>query len=244
MILSSTSSGWLHDLALFAVVIHIGAGIIGLVSGTIAAFAAKGGRVHRKAGNAFFVAMLIMAAFAAFLGVVVPDYVNIFIAAFTAYLVTTAWFAAWRRPGSIGVAEKIALCFGILLCAPFAFLSFQLAVGLPPFVTSTVALKGPVLVAIYSFTLVLAIAALGDARVVFAGGISGVARIARHLWRMCLGLTLAAGSAFTNGLPRLLPGPIHVSPIFFVPQLLPLCLLVFWLIRVRFTGRVRRAALA
>jgi hypothetical protein len=52
---------------------------------------------------------------------------------------------------------------------------------------------------------------------------------------MCLGLALAMGSAFTNGFARLLPGPYHVPPIFFLPQLLPLGLLAFWMIRVRFT---------
>jgi hypothetical protein len=53
---------------------------------------------------------------------------------------------------------------------------------------------------------------------------------------MCLGLTLAAGSAFTNGLPRLLPAPHHVTAIFFLPQFIPLGLMIFWLIRVRFAG--------
>ena len=54
---------------------------------------------------------------------------------------------------------------------------------------------------------------------------------------MCLGLTLAAGSAFTNGLPRLLPKSVHVPLIFlFIPQLSSLALLIFWVIRVRFTG--------
>ncbi len=92
------------------------------------------------------------------------------------------------------------------------------------------------LIAIYVFTSVLACAAIGDARMVLAGGISGRPRIARHLWRMCLGLTLAAGSFFTNVLSRLLPGPVHVTDIFFVPQLLVLGFLIFWLIRVRFAG--------
>ena len=83
---------------------------------------------------------------------------------------------------------------------------------------------------------VLAIAALSDAKVVYSGGISGAPRIARHLWRMCLGLTLAVGSAFTNGLARILPGPYHVPLYLHLPKLLPLGLLVFWLIRVRFTN--------
>jgi hypothetical protein len=53
---------------------------------------------------------------------------------------------------------------------------------------------------------------------------------------MCLALTLATGSAFTNGFARLLPGAYHVPPVFFLPQFVPLGLLVFWMIRVRFTG--------
>jgi hypothetical protein len=53
---------------------------------------------------------------------------------------------------------------------------------------------------------------------------------------MCLGLALAAGSGFTNGLARLLPGPYHVPPAFFLPQLLPPGLLVFWMFRIRFTN--------
>ena len=226
-----------HGITTLAYILHVGAGTFGLVSGMVAAFARKGGRLHRAAGNVFFVSMTVMAAFAAYLGVVVPDRINIFIATFTAYLVATAWLTVRRKEGTAGLAEKIALAVAIVLCAPFAILSFQLALGLPPLFTSTVALKGPVLVAIYVFTAVLAIAAISDARVVLASGISGAPRIARHLWRMCLGLTLATGSAFTNGLARLLPDSYHVPPlVFFLPQLVPLGLLVFWMVRVRFTG--------
>jgi hypothetical protein len=234
----------LHDLTTLAYIVHVGAGALGLVSGMVAAFARKGGRLHRTSGNFFFVSMTVMAAFAAYLGIVVPDNINIFIATFTAYLVATAWLTVRRKEGTIGLAEKIAFALAIVLCAPFAILSFQLALGLPPLFTSTVALKGPVLVAIYVFTSVLVIAAIGDARVVLAGGISGAPRIARHLWRMCLGLTLATGSAFTNGLPRLLPVTFHVPPLaLFLPQLVPLGLLVFWMIRVRFTGWYKPGAL-
>jgi uncharacterized membrane protein len=225
-----------REMTTIAYALHIGGGTAGLVSGTVAVFARKGGRLHRSAGNVFFVSMSVMAAFALFLAVTIPDPVNVFIALFSAYLVATAWMTVRRREGASGLAEKIALLVALILCAPFAILSFQLATGLDPMFKSTVPLKGPVLIAIYGFTSVLALAAIGDARMVLAGGISGARRIARHLWRMCLGLTLAAGSAFTNGLPRLLPGPHHVSPAFFLPQLVPLGMLIFWMIRVRLTG--------
>lgn len=228
-------SAVLHAITPLAFALHIGAGGVALVAGTIALFAAKGGRLHRAAGDVFFAAMLVMAAFAAYLGVVVPDRINVFIAVFVLYLVGTAWMTVRRKAGAVGLAEKIALAVALCLCAPFAILSFQLAVGLPPLFKSTVALKGPVLIALYSFTIIIVGAAMADARVVLSGGISGAPRIARHLWRMCLGLTLAAGSAFTNGFARFLPGPYHVPLVFFLPQLVPLGLMVFWLIRVRLT---------
>jgi len=225
----------LHEWTLLAFVFHIGGGTIGLLSGTAAVLAAKGGRLHRLAGNVFFVSMTVMAVFAICLGLLIPNQiVNAFIGTFVLYLVATAWLTVRRGEERSGLAEKAALAVALVLLAPFAILSFQLATGLPPLFKSAMPLKGPVLVAIYSFTAVLAIAAAGDAKVVFRGGISGAPRIARHLWRMCLGLTLATGSAFTNGLSRLIPGP---EPWFFLyVQFIPLALLVFWMIRVRLTG--------
>jgi uncharacterized membrane protein YfcA len=222
-------------MMLLAYVLHIAAGTIGLVAGFAAVFAQKGGRLHRKAGTVFFISMIVMAVFAACLAIVIPDpLVNVFIAVLVSYLVSTAWVTVRRKERRAGLFERIALVTALILCAPFAILSFQLAFGLTPLFKSAVPFKGPVLIAIYGFTSVLALAAIGDARVIAAGGISGSPRIARHLWRMLLGLTLATGSAFTNGLARLLPGPYHVPTAFFLPQFVPLALLIFWMIRVRF----------
>jgi hypothetical protein len=233
----SAPSQLLHGTTVLAFVIHIAGGAIGLVSGTLAVSARKGGYVHRKAGTVFVASMLVMAIFAVYLGFAVPDQItNVFIGTFALYLVATAWMTVRRREGACGFFEKFALLVALCLCAPFAILTFQLAAGLPPLFTSAVPFKGPVLIAIYAFTTVLALAVIGDARVVLAGGLSGVPRISRHLWRMCLGLTLAAGSGFTNGFARLLPGPYHVPTSFFLPQFLPLGLLVFWMIRVRSAG--------
>ncbi|MFZ2028907.1 MAG: DUF2306 domain-containing protein [Vitreimonas sp.] len=226
----------LSVLTPIAFAVHIGGGFVALVAGSVAILARKGGRVHRAAGTIFVASMLIMAVFAAILAVIIPDQlVNVFISIFTTYLVLTAWLTVRRRPGEAGLGEKVALPVALILCAPFALLSLQLATGMTPILRSAVPLTGAVRIAIFVFTTVLAIAVLGDAKVVFGGGVSGAPRIARHLWRMCLGLTLAFGSAFTNGFARLLPGLYHVPLAFFLPQFAPLLSLAFWLIRVRFT---------
>jgi uncharacterized membrane protein len=224
---------------------HIAAGVVALGSGAIAAFAPKGGRLHRRAGTVFFASMLIMATFAAWLAVTIPGQtVNLIIAVFTIYLVTTAAVTVRRKAGGVGLAERLSLAVSLCLCAPFVVLSVQLATGLPPLFRTATAFKGPILVAIYSFTLIIVVAALADAKVVLTGGVTGVPRIARHLWRMCLGLTLAAGSGFTNGAARLLPGPYHVPPVFFLPQFLPLLLMIYWLVRVRLAGWAKPPTLA
>jgi uncharacterized membrane protein len=234
------NSSWFGALTTIAFALHIAGGTVGLFSGTIALFAPKGGQLHRAAGTVFFISMLVMAVFAIYLSIVRPGQLfNLFGGTFAFYLVATGWMAVRHSAGTVGSGEKVAFAAALLLCAPFLLLSFELATGLPPFFNSATPLKGPVLIALYVFTAVTVTAVLGDAKVILAGGISGTPRIARHLWRMCLGLTMAAGSAFANGLPRLLPGPMHVTGIYFLPQFVPLVLMVFWLIRVRFTGWVK-----
>jgi hypothetical protein len=182
--------------------------------------------------------MLIMAASADYLAVVRPGQLpNLLIGTFTLYLLTTAWLTVRRPEGQTGLPERIAFGVILLLLAPFPVLSLQLAFGFTPYLKSAVPLQGPVLAAIFIFTIVTATATTFDAKVLLAGGISGRARLLRHLWRMCLALTLAAGSALTNGFPRLLPPSVHVPLwLLFVPQLLVLGALAFWVIRVRFTA--------
>jgi len=198
----------------------------------------KGARVHRVAGTAFFVSMLVMAVFADYLAVAIPEQIpNLFIGTFTIYLVATGWMTVRRKEGLVGIPEKVALVVILCLCVPFAILSLQIATGLEPSFKSAVPIEGPVRVALYTFTFLVAMAAIGDARLVRAGGVTGARRIGRHLWRMGLGLTFAAGSAFTNGLPRLLPTTVHVPLILlFIPQLSSLALVILLMIRVRFTG--------
>ena len=123
----------LHGMTTLAFVLHIGGGSIGLVSGSVAAFARKGGRLHRAAGNVFFVSMLVMAAFAAWLAVAMPgQIVNLFIAIFAFYLVATAWLTVRRHEGAIGLSEKIALFVALVLCGCAGHLPPEGSLGRPP----------------------------------------------------------------------------------------------------------------
>ena len=67
------------------------------------------------------------------------------------------------------------------------------------------------------------------------GDVAGRARLARHLWRMCLALFVAAGSFFfgqADEIPQALRGP-HLM----IPPFAALGALAFWMVRVRFPAR-------
>jgi hypothetical protein len=93
---------------------------------------------------------------------------------------------------------------------------------------------------------VMLLAAAGDVRMLVRGGVLGAKRIARHLWRMCFGLFIAAGSFFLGpsnrplrllsnvGIGQHLPRALFSTTLYLILTVLPLILLIFWLVRVRF----------
>jgi hypothetical protein len=88
---------------------------------------------------------------------------------------------------------------------------------------------------------VMLLAAAGDIRMLVRGGVFGAKRIVRHLWRMCFGLFVATGSFFL-GQQQVFPAWLRQTNVLFVPALLPLVLLMFWLFRVWFTTAYRKKA--
>jgi hypothetical protein len=82
---------------------------------------------------------------------------------------------------------------------------------------------------------VAALAAGLDLKVILRGGIDGRSRIARHVWRICTALFIAAGSFFL-GQQKVLPVWLQGSPILIVLALTPLVMMIFWLVCLRFTG--------
>ena len=106
------SPWWIQGAAASVLTLHIGGGVVGLASGTVAAVAPKGGRVHRTAGNVFFVAMLTMAAMASVASPFmssVPQQANLVGGVFTFYLVATARMTV-RRPEGSWAASRFGSC--------------------------------------------------------------------------------------------------------------------------------------
>jgi hypothetical protein len=73
------------------------------------------------------------------------------------------------------------------------------------------------------------------------GGISGAPRIARHLWRMCFALFVAASSIFLAR-QHIFPAVLRTTGVLFLLSFFPLMVMIFWLVRVRFTKAFKGSA--
>jgi uncharacterized membrane protein len=215
-----------------ALVMHVGSGVAAIVSGGVALLAAKGERLHRAWGTVFFAAMLATAATATFLSVVKQPG-TIISSIFALYLVATAWATVRRPEGTIGNFERVAF-FVAVACAAGDFVLGLIAAQNPK--GQFFGFAAPLYFASGSFA---ALAAAFDLKVIRSGGISGVSRVSRHLWRMCTALFIASGSFFI-GQQKIMPDWVQGSPVLFALGLAPLLFLSFWLVRVRHANWPKR----
>lgn len=217
-------------------VFHITAGVLAMVAGAAAVSFSKGSRWHARAGNIFVVSMLCMAVAASCLAYMKHQPNNLFGGLLTIYMVATAWATARRRDGETSVVDWMGFLFALTIGGLSVFHGFLKIAGREALDPNTYPFMQ-----LFMGSIIL-LAAIGDLRML-TRGISGKRRIARHLWRMCYGWFIATGSFFL-GQQQVFPAWLRGSPALLVPALLPLVLLIFWMIRVRFTSVYRKMALA
>jgi hypothetical protein len=195
------------------------------VSGGFAAFFRKGSRRHALSGNVFVVSMLSLAVSGTLLAIVKDQPGNIIGGALTFYLVATAWRTARRRTGAPGLFDWIALTLGSGVAAVDLYFGIEAArKGMSHgYSVGPYAMLGTVAV----------LAVIGDVRMLLRHGISGAARISRHLWRMCFAFFIAAASIFLAR-QQLFPALLRSTGILYLLSFGPLILLAFWMVRVRF----------
>jgi hypothetical protein len=216
---------------------HIGGGSAGIASGFVAVLARKGGWWHRKAGTVFFGSMLVMAGVGAVVAPFLNDPISSIAGMLTFYLVLTGWRTVRHQSAGVGAFEYAALAIVLGIGGVDAAL-YLVAQRMPG---HTIAGVPPP--AFFVIGLIVALAAAMDVRLIARGGIEGAQRIARHLWRMCTALTIAAGSAFL-GQPKVqavVPKMLHGFWLF-VPELAVLGLMAYWLVRLRLRSNRRRVA--
>jgi uncharacterized membrane protein len=223
-------------------ILHIAGGLAAIVSGFVALFVRKGGRLHRKSGDVFVVSMLLMAAAGAYVAVIKSQPINVFAGVSTFYLVASAWLTMRRKANETGRMEIGLLLLALSVCIGAAILVWQASHmtkrgGPAPYVV---------------FGLILLLSASGDIRMLIRGGIAGSQRLVRHVWRMGFALFIATGSFFLGmaGDPvmrrvglraRLFTPAVRKTQLPLVPVLIVAVLTIFWILRVKIAKRYKTA---
>jgi uncharacterized membrane protein len=203
--------------------LHILAGVAALAAAGVAVGSAKGGRLHRRAGNIYTFAMLVTGLSALMLAVADPNPFLFAVGIFSLYLVFTGWRAAMVRDGR---PRKLDHAGGaVMTLAGLGMLGWG-AQG----VLAGSSAEPVILLAFGSIGLTMALA---DWRDWARGPVTGEKRIARHLGRM-LGGTIAtitaAGVVNLGFLPDLM---VWLGPTALITPV------IFW-----WTARVTRGAVS
>jgi hypothetical protein len=212
--------------------LHICGAIVGLLSGFTAMSLRKGSSLHGAAGSVFFVSMLIMSASGAYMAAFIkPNNGNIMGGVLTFYLVGTGWKAARRRERTVSIFDWSALLVvlavgtaGITWGIQAASSPTGLKDGYPPFLY-------------FIFGSIALLFAASDVRMIVRGGVAGAQRVARHLWRMSLALMFAMLSFYPSR-AHLFPRWVNKSNLLYVPHVLIVGAMFFWLYRVKVRKRV------
>lgn len=215
--------------------LHIAGGTLGMLFGFTAMFLRKGSRRHSLAGDIFVVSMLIMSSAGTFLAIMKSQPGNILGGTFTFYLVATAWLTARRREAETNIFDWAGLLFVLSIAA--VEITYGLQAALSPTGLKYDYPPGP-----YFFIgSVAVLSTIGDIRMLIRGGITGSARLARHLWRMCFATFIAAGSIFLAR-QHLFPAVLRRTGVLYLLSFLPLIVLVVWLVRVRFASEYEKTS--
>lgn len=213
--------------------LHILCGTLAVLAGAVALCVTKGSPRHRLAGRVFGYSMLLTAGLGALLGLLRHEHllITFYAGGLACYLVASGWLSVrasaatpgWREASLTTLAAAITL--GLLLTGVLALRSESgSAYGFPA--------------EDYFLLAVMAgIGLVGDFRLYRRRGVTGHARLARHLWRMCLGLFIATGSLFTGPGARAFPAAWRESGLLGLPELLVATTLLYWLVELGLRGR-------
>jgi len=209
-----------------------------MLLGASALLAAKGGTVHRRSGLLFVYAMVAMGISGSILATAFSlTNVNVLGGFVAAYFVITALTtvrtpSVWTR-----WLDVAALAVAIALALVETGLGFM-ALASPTTIPGCAfchTLDGVPFFMLFFMAAITTLAAAGDIRVIRFGALRAGPRLARHLWRMCFGLFIAAGSFFSVPMrvAKILPQPFTTPAMRALPVVLVFVAMFYWLWRVR-----------
>jgi uncharacterized membrane protein len=215
--------------------VHIVAGGLAVIFGGVALVASKGATLHRRFGLLFVYAMLTMGISGSILALRQSlTNTNVLGGFMSAYFVVTGLttvrpVSAWTR----------GLNRGALLVA-IALALVEIGLGIKGFASPDGTIDGVPFFMLFFLATVTTLAAAGDVRLMWpreprSKALRAAPRLARHLWRMCFALFIAAGSFFSirARVAKVFPEPFTTPVMRALPVALVFVAMFYWLWRVR-----------
>jgi len=217
---------------------HIVAGGLAIIFGGTALAVSKGSKLHRRSGLLFVYAMLTMGISGSILALRQSlTNSNVLGGFMSAYFVITGLTTV--RPAS---AWTRRLNLGALIVA-IALSLVEIILGIKAFSTPLHTLNGVPFFMLLFLATVTTLAAAGDLRIMRSerrrtvpqAASRRAPRLARHLWRMCFALFIAAGSFFSirERVAKVLPQPFTTPMMRALPVALVFVAMFYWLWRLR-----------
>ncbi len=211
-------------------VAHVTSGAIAVLMGAIALAVRKGARTHINMGRVFTLCMGLSSFLGAVLGLI--KFETFFITFHAGVLGVTLVLSGWLLArGLNGHRDRLFVTVGFV---NFLNTAGLVAAGFCALTLPDQTLRGFAAADYFFLAGMAAIALVSDLVILMRKTLSDRHRIAQHLWRMCLGFFIAAGSAFTGPGASIYPEALRNSGILSLPELTIILLMLFWLFRIVF----------
>lgn len=209
--------------------VHILFGTTAVFAGVGAFATRKGSAWHRRFGRLFAVTMIATALAGVGLAAIAHQAITALAGVLATYLVLTGWISVRSETTLTQVLQAVAT-IAVIVVAIGILLAGFLALNQP-----TGEYQGFAAGDYFYLAAIAILAAGGDLYWYACGGYVGKRRIARHLWRMSTGMLFATGSLFTGPGAVVFPESLQASGLLALPELTILVLLVYWLVKYRYS---------
>ena len=209
-----------------AVIIHILAGAIVLLSGYAVILTRKGGALHKKLGKLYVSSMLILGISGTIIAIVREVPISIMNGLVLCYFVLSAINVVRQSDKQTNLLDRLLFGFSIMLVAGFAWFAYQTTLS------PDGKLGGFGVWAYAIFGCVLAFCVIADFRYLQVGGLCGTDKLVRHLWRMFFPLFMST-AAFFLGQAKHFPEAIRTIEFLIAPVIFVILSAIYWVLKVK-----------
>lgn len=214
-------------MLLALLVMHIAAGALGIMAGFAAILLKKGQRLHKRIGWTFLLSMLVLGASGIIIAIAKNIPLSMLNGGLVCYLVLSSFITIRAKTSFKSIINRPLLGFGLLLVAGYSYY-FYLAVRSSP---EQIGGFGPGAFAV--FGLITFYALFEDLYFMLCNNMSRKVVLIRHLWRMLFPLFMATAAVFL-GQAKLFPVILAQNGTLFIPVVLVLLSLFYWIVKVSF----------